>query len=292
MKKVRMNKYEKISNTILTIMLFVFLIPILMIFIMSISSEDDVVRFGFSFIPKHVSFEAYKVILQDFSTLGRSIVVTLISAAINPLLTIIVNVMIAYPLSRDDFKYKNIVTKILMVVMFLAPVQVASYIVDTQYYGLGNNIMKYILPSVLPWTVFLFRTYFKQIPAALIESAEIDGASEFQIITKILLPLSKSIFAIQYFNRFVILWNDYQTSLLYMTDSRFYTIQHYLMRILQDAQFLRQAYQNSGMVMENGIPIETMKFAVCVISIIPVFLLFPYMQKYFSKGIAVGAVKG
>jgi len=292
MKKVKINGFSAFSNIFLAIASVIFVMPIIMVIIMSISSENDIVRDGFKFIPNKFSIGAYKYIFSDFSKFGRSILVTLFGAVIGPFLNILVNVMVAYPLSRDDFKYKGIISKLLIFIMFVGPVGAASYVINTKYYGLGNNILLYILPGCSPWLIFLFRTYFKEIPKSLVESAQIDGASEFAVIVKILLPLSKAIFAIQFFLGFIGKWNDYYTSLLYMTDSKLYNVQHFMMNILNDLNFLAEAYARLGMTTTGDLPLNTMQYALCVFSIIPVILLFPYMQKHFSKGIAVGSVKG
>lgn len=292
MKKNRINGYSVFSNIFLTISSVIFVMPVIMVVIMSVSSENDIVRDGFKFIPNEFSVEAYRYVLKDFSSFGKAILVTLFGAVIGPFLNIFVNVLVAYPLSIDDFKYKGIINKLLIFIMFVGPVGAASYVISTKYYGLGNNILIYIIPSCSPWTIFLFRTYFKSVPRALVESAQIDGASEFTIIVKILLPLSKAIFAIQYFLGFIGKWNDYYTSLLYMTESAFYNVQHFMMNILDDLNFLASAYARVGISTSGELPLNTMQYAICVFSIIPVILLFPYMQKYFSKGIAVGSVKG
>jgi len=292
MKKIKINGYSAFSNVFLAIASVIFVMPIIMVIIMSISSENDIVRDGFKFIPNEFSLEAYRFVLKDFSKFGRAVLVTLFGAVIGPLLNILINVMVAYPLSREDFKYKGIVSKFLIFIMFVGPVGAAGYVINTKYYGLGNNLLLYILPGCSPWLIFLFRTYFKEIPQSLVESAQIDGASEFTVIIKILLPLSKAIFAIQYFLGFIGKWNDYYTSFLYMTDSKFYNVQHFMMNILNDLNFLAESYARLGMTTNGELPLNTMQYALCVFAIIPVILLFPYMQKHFSKGIAVGSVKG
>ena len=175
---------------------------------------------------------------------------------------------------------------------------VPGYILRTRYLGLRDNILIYLIPEVGAWSVFLFRTFFKNIDKSMIESAKIDGASKFHILVKIMLPLTKSLVALQYFNAFLGRWNNINTPLYYITDKRLYTIQYLLQEMLRDADDLRKAIE-AGMVSGGmevmdilDMPIESTRYAVAVIGALPVFILFPYIQKYYAKGIMVGSTKG
>ena len=161
--------------------------------------------------------------------------------------------------------------------------------------GLRDNILIYLIPEVGAWNVFLFRTFFVNIDKSMVESAKLDGASKFQILMKIMLPLTKSLVALQYFNAFLSRWNDINTPLYYITDRKLYTVQYLLQEMLRDAQQVKEAIEagmsTSGMPVID-IPIESTRYAVAVIGALPVFILFPYIQKYYAKGIMLGSTKG
>ena len=137
----------------------------------------------------------------------------------------------------------------------------------------------------------LFKTFFSQIPASLIEAAEIDGASQKRIFVSIILPMSKPIVASIFFSGMLGRWNDYSRSLYYISDKNLFDLQYFLQNALQSASFLKQTYANNPSFANDAIPVETLKFALSIISCLPVVLIFPYIQKFYSKGMAVGAVK-
>ena len=276
----------------LGIIAFVSVALLLMIVIVSISSEADVVNDGFKVIPENVDFSAYEYIFKDVSIIGWRAAWSFFLALTVPLPSMICSFTLAYTLTKPKFKLGKVWTKVLIAAQFCNAGMVATYYVYTRIYHLGNNPLVYFLPHVALWGVMLYRTFIKGIPDSLVESAEIDGASEGQILRYVILPMSKSLLGIQYFQSAISTWNNYTTSLIYMdTNKTFQTIAHYTQNILQDTKLLKMSLQQAGLPTE-GIPETTMKYAMCVIGLLPIFLIFPMVQKYFSKGIAVGAVKG
>ena len=172
---------------------------------------------------------------------------------------------------------------------------VPAYIVLTNIYHLGNNPLIYFVTGWAScWGVILYRTFFQGIPDSLIEAAKIDGATELKVLWYVVLPMSKAIFGIQYFQGVLGSWGAYQTSMIYLTRSDmkpFWTFQYFLQRILQNNELIKQSFALIGQT-TTDYPTTTLKYAMCVLSILPILVLFPYIQKYFSKGIAVGSVKG
>lgn len=280
-------------HAIFILMTIGFLVPFLIIISVSISNENDIIRYGFSLIPKQIDFTAFKILFEDFSKIGRSLLLTAIVSIIAPFFACAVQALIAYPLSRNDYSFKKALTWFVILTMIFSGGQIPSYVFITKYYHLGNNPLLYIIGGMVSaWGIILYRTFFKGIPSSLIESAFIDGANQLQIIWYVILPMAKAIFAIQYFTGLINRWNDFHTSLLYMTDEKWFTIQYFMQRILNNAEVLKQAYAQSGLDHNIDIPVMTMRYAMCIIAVLPVFVLFPYVQKYFSKGMAVGSVKG
>lgn len=282
-------------HTIFILMTISFLVPFLIIVIVSITPESQITTFGFSLIPKKFDFTAYGIILKNGGVLLRCILWTVLIAVTAPALSVLVNALMAYPLSRTDYSFRKPINVLLIVSMMFSGGLIPTYIIYTQVYHLGSsNPMLYWLTGLLSaWNVILFRTFFKGIPSELIESAMVDGATQVQILWHVVIPLSKSIVSIQYFTSVIARWNDYQTSLIYYPNNQqYWTIQYYMQTILQSAQQLKTSLEMQGLRDTSSVPVTTLKYAMCVISIIPIFLMFPYVQKYFSKGIAVGSVKG
>lgn len=225
--------------------------------------------------------------------IGRALLLTAGLAIVGPACTCAVNSLMGYALSKDQYRLRKPITYILVASMLFSGGTVPTYIIYTQWYHFGNNLLVYILPTLGgAWGVILYRTFFKNISPSLFESAYIDGASEMQIMLRIVLPMAKAIFAIQYFMGMTAQWNNFQTALLYMSDQKLHTIQLVLQRILNSADVLKKAYETFGFQMDIDIPVMAMRYAICLISIVPIMLLFPFVQKHFSKGMAVGSVKG
>ena len=164
--------------------------------------------------------------------------------------------------------------------------------VNTTVYHLDNSWLMYIFDgSVSAFNVFVFRTFFEQIPVSLTESAEVDGATHMQILVKIIVPLSKPIIATQFFLTLVQRWRSYTVSLYYMTEQSKINLGHYTQMLLDSANQLKENAIAMGLNAEE-VPIESMRFAVVFFTVVPLMLIFPFMQKYFQKGATVGAVKG
>ena len=280
-------------HAVFIIMTIGFLVPFLIIVSVSISNENDIIRYGFSIIPRNIDLTAFKMLFEDFGGIGRSLILTAFVAIVAPVLSCAVQALIAYSLSRNDYSLRKYLTWFVVFTMIFSGGTIPTYVFITKYYHLGNNPLLYLVSGMVSaWGIILYRTFFKGIPSELIESAFVDGATQLRIIWSVILPMAKSIFAIQYFTGLISSWNDFQTSLLYMTDEKWFTIQYFMQRILNNAEVLKQAYAQSGLDHHIDVPVMTMRYAMCIIAVLPVFILFPFVQKYFSKGMAVGSVKG
>ena len=201
----------------------------------------------------------------------------------------------AYPLSRKCFKFRGIITKYIFVTMLFSGGLVPSYILNTKYLHLGNTFWIYILPGLTSaWKVIVFRTFFQGLPDGLVEAAKIDGAKEIMIFFKIILPLSTPVIASLGFMTLVGKWNDWNTTLLYIRDSKLYSLQYLLQRILREAEYVKnlQLSGESTMLSDKDLPTETMRYAMAMLAAGPMLVVFPFFQKYFAKGMVVGAVKG
>ena len=272
------------------------IIPFLLLISISFSAENDILDGGFALIPKHFSLDAYKYVLSEPSALVDAYGVTIFYTVCGTIISVAFMAGVAYALARKTFRYKKALTIFLLITMLFNGGLTSSYIINTQVYHLGDTLWIYLFntSTVTAYTVFVFRTFFRQIPESLIESANLEGANEWQLMTKIMLPLSKPVLATFGFMGAVTRWNDLQTALYYISDSKLYTLQLLLQNILNQAEYLRelQKLMDVSAMSTSTVPTETMKFAMCILACGPMILVFPFFQKYLTKGMVVGAVKG
>lgn len=280
-------------------MCLTFVVPMILVISISFSSEASVtaVGAGYSLIPKEFSLEAYQLAFANPKTVTYGYIVTISQSFLGTFLSCIVMGMVAYPLSRSNFAYKGVITFIVFFTMLFGGGMIPTYIVYTQFYGLRDNFLVYILPGLAggAYYTLIVRTFFKGLPESLFESAKIDGARELTIFFRIAVPLSKPVFATVAFMMLVAKWNDFQTSMIYITNQNLYTLQYLLQRILNEAQYLNGLMSNPipGVdVSQFKQPAETLRYAMCVIAAGPMLLIFPFFQKYFATGLTIGAVKG
>jgi len=273
------------------------ILPFLLVISISFSEENDVLRYGFSLIPREFATTAYEYILSDVSTLLQAYGVTIIYAFGGAVLGIAHMAAFGYALSRPHFIFKKFLNVYLLITMFFHGGLIPSYILNTQVYHLGDSMWIYLLPGLVSaYQVFVFRTFFSQIPSSLIEAAELDGASEMQLLGTVILPLSKPVIATYTFTGIVARWNDFTISMYYIQNPKLYTLQYLLQLMLNEARFLESL--KSQMPIDStvqgiaDIPTETLKYAMCVLASAPMLFLFPFFQRYFSKGVTLGAVKG
>jgi len=284
------------------ISIFLFIVPMVIVISASLSGEHTLAANlnnteGFGILPKDFTLDAYRKAFANPHTITQGYFITASQAFLGTFLSCFVCGMIAYSLSRSNFAFRKIITFIVFFTMLFGGGMIPTYIVYTRYYHLGDNFLVYILPGITggAWNTLMIRTFFKSLPESLFESAKLDGASEMTIFMKIAVPLSKPVFATVAFMTLVSKWGDWNTSLLYIRNSELYTLQYILQKVLNEAEFLKSMANNPIMGVNLDLtkqPAETLKFALCVIAAGPMLVIFPFFQKYFAKGLTVGAVKG
>lgn len=287
------NNVERFAWVFLSAMCILFLFPMVVAVMISISSYDSIKMNGYQIIPAEFSLEAYRILITDYGkALIRSIALTVGTGLLQPALSIALTVMIAYPLSQSDFKGSKFWKCYVLITMLFSGGIVSTYVLNAKYLGLRDNVLVYILPSLAGWNIFLFRTFFAGIDKAMVESAKIDGANNIQVLFKIMLPLTKPLVAINFFSGFLARWNDITTPLYYISKRELFTVQYLLQELLRSAESLKLMMQSGLAVSYTETPVESIRFALAVVGALPVFLLFPYMQKYYAKGITLGSTKG
>ncbi len=269
-----------------------FIVPFALLIGISFSTDQDLINSGFKIIPENFTTYAYETLFQQPKDLIAAYIVTAIYAFIPTTFGIFFEACCGYALSKEDFVYKKPIKIFLLITMFFSGGIVPSYILRTQYLGLQDNIWVYISAlGISAMEIFIFRTFFAQLPKELSESAYLDGASEIQILIKIIAPLSKAVIATYYLLGMLNKWNDYTSTLYYITNPKLYTLQYFLQKILQEAEQIKKLISQMGLQLAEP-PTETLKFAICVLATFPMLMIFPFFQKFFSKGVMVGSVKG
>ncbi len=290
-RKKKISAFTCVNHLIFIILSFVSLFPIWLIIANAFSTEADIMEFGYAVYPLHASVEAFKFIFKEPSQLLHSTFATVVYSFGQTFFSVLIQALLGYALSRKEFVLRKFINVLLLITMFFNAGLIPTYMVRTQLYHLENSWLVYLVPVVSGFSVFLFRSFFQQVPQSIVESAEIDGASQMQLFIWISVPLTKVLFATQFFLGVRGLWTDFTTSMYYISDSRMYTLEYYIQLISKDAEIMKQNLLAMGMK-ASEIPTETMKFALVLLTVIPMLVIFPFFQKFFSKGLTVGAVKG
>ncbi len=269
------------------------LYPLLLTLSVSLSSEKEIVKAGYSVIPQGFTFNTYiYIFVNSGKKILRSYGVTIFITVVGTLGAMLVTSMIAFALSVKSLKYRNFIAFLCNFTIVFSAGLIPWYVVCVNYYGLKNNILALIVPSIFSvWNMFLMRTYFSSISPSLYEAAKIDGASYFRIYWRIAIPLSKTalltvglMYALQY-------WNDWWYALIFINDKELFPLQYYLYTILSNVNAISSGRIPSGAAAGITLPAETVKMAVTIITIGPVIFLYPLVQKYFVQGIMTGAIK-
>ncbi len=272
------------------------IIPFVLLISSSFTDEKEILQNGYSFLPKVFSTEAYSYLFSGGSSIGRAYGVTVFVTVVGTTISLLITSLLAYPISRADFPARNAIALCIFVTLLFHGGLVPTYLVYTQIFDLKNTIWALMIPGILMngFSVMLMRTFFQtSIPMPVIESANMDGAGEWRIYWSFVLPLSMPIMATTGLLQTLLYWNDWTNGTIYLTDSKLYGIQNLLNRILSDSQFLASNNFGSGPASEAALaPTAAMKMAIAVLGVIPILVAYPFFQKYFVKGIAIGAVKG
>lgn len=295
MKKIKTSRV--LINLFFCLSSLLFILPFVLIIAASFTKESSLVSEGYKLIPSEISLEAYRYVFRSPQQLLDSYKITIIYSVLATFLGVIVMSMLAYPLSRPNYKYKKIVTFFIFFTMLFSGGLVPTYIWMTRYLHMGDTIWVYILPFLVnAFHVIVIRTFFQGLPSALMESAKIDGASELQTFFKIVLPLSKPVIATISLLTLLARWNDWNTALIYIKSTKLYSLQYLLQKILREAEFVKNMAESSPVAgidfNASNLPSITIRFAMCMVAAGPMLVVFPFFQKYFAKGLTVGAVKG
>lgn len=276
----------------LSVVIVIMIFPFLLLFISSVTEESSLLINGYSIFPKELSLAAYEYIWQSRDTIFHAYAVTIVVTFIGTLINVMITAMVAYPLSLEDLPGKKVLSFLLLFTLLFNGGLVPTYMVYTTVLDVKNTYLALLLPNLMfsAMNAILVRTYLRSnIPRELYEAARIDGASEPRIFVSIVLPLGKSILVTIGIFSGLAYWNDWMNGLYYISDSEKYSIQQLLNVMVKNIQYLSQ-YGNSMSV--GTIPTVGLRMAIAFVAMLPILVLYPFLQKYFEEGITLGAVKG
>jgi len=274
------------------------IVPLILIIMVSISDESTVVREGYQFIPSKFDLAAYQFLFKDATQIFRSYGISIFVTIVGTSLSLMIMALYAYPISRSDFPHAKFFTFFVFFTMLFSGGLVPWYLVYVQMLDLKDTIMALIVPLlVAAFFVLIIRTFFQTtIPLAILESAKIDGAGELTIFFKIVLPLSLPVLATVALFQTLTYWNDWFLSLVFITKESNITVQYLMYKTMLNIQFLANNSTAAAAIIAAGgtfkFPSETVRMAMVVVGIGPIIFAYPFFQKYFVKGLTVGAVKG
>lgn len=292
--KRKINVPNLVIHLFFIMLCFCMLYPFVCILSVSLTSAEEISQKGFSLWPQVLSIASYQYVFGNLAPLLNAFATTTFVAVTGTTLGVMVTSMYAYAISRKSFPLRRAFAFIAMFTMYFSGGMAATYIVNVSILNLKNNILVLILPLAFSvMNMIIIRSFFEQLPYGLVESAKIDGANEYRIYFQIMLPLAKPALATVAITLFVNYWNSYYEAMMYMDTGHYVTLQLMLQRMMEKVDFVKQ-FASTGMMsgMAKDLPSEGMRMAMCMITIFPTLCVFPFFQKYFVKGMAIGSVKG
>lgn len=289
--------WNALFTTILCIVSLTMIIPMVLVVVVSFSSELSIATKGFSFFPDAWSLEGYKYLGKMGDQVVASYLITIFYTLAGTLMSLTVMSLYAYVLAQRSFRHHKFMTWILFFTMLFSGGMVPSYILITRYLHMYDTIWVFLLPSLVSaYNVIILRTFIQTtIPEALFEAARIDGANHFQVFGKIVLPLYKAGLATIGLFNVVSRWNDWFTGILYIENPKLIPLQTLLQKIQSNIEFLKQnaaiAGTPDGIQMMRDLPQQNLRMACMIIIIVPILAAYPFFQRYFVNGLTIGSVK-
>ena len=271
------------------LVILVTLLPFLHVAAMSLADPIKAMREEIFLIPWGINLEAYKLVFQNSSFL-TAYMNTFWYTGVGTVVNVVLTIMLAYPLARREFFLRRPLMMAITFTMFFSGGLVPMFIIVSRL-GIYNTRWAIILPTAIStWNLIVCRTFFEGIPESLIESGKLDGASEFRILTSIVLALSMPIIAVLVLFYAVGHWNSYFSAVLYLSDTKLQPLQIYLRRVLIQATSEMGGDMKEGF--DRDMAVHQLKYAAIIVSILPIIVLYPFLQRYFVQGVMIGAIKG
>lgn len=286
--------FNRVATIILAVLVTVTLLPIILIVIASFTQETALLRDGYTFFPKAWSMDAYVYIVRQGATIARAYGVSMLVTVVGTILSVLITTTLAYPMSKRSFKYSNALSFFVFFTMLFSGGIVPSYIMWTNMFHIKNTIWALIVPNYLvsAFNVILVKNFYQNnIPVSLMEAAELDGATEMQTFVKLVFPMARPVVATISLFTGLCYWNDWTNGLYYVDSQKLYSIQLLLMKIMNNIEALK-ANANLAGAAAVSLPGTSVRMAIAFIGILPILLVYPFVQKYLVEGVVIGAVKG
>lgn len=283
--------FDVVNTVLITMLLLIILYPLIFIVSASFSGSMEVLKGEVIIFPKNLTLEAYRRVFMDENIVSgyiNTVIYTVLGTAISLFFTFTA----AYPLSRKDFKGRNIIMIYLSITMFFGGGLIPTYLVVKGLHMIDTIWAIVLLGSVSVWNIIVTRTFFQGIPFELQEAAFIDGCSNTKTFVSVIMPLSSTIVAVMVLFYGVYYWNNYFSALIYLNDEAKYPLQLVLRKIMVLGQMENMVNSGTESVASQQMAAETIKYSVIVVASVPVLIIYPFLQKYFEKGVMVGAIKG
>lgn len=297
MKKSASRKtFIAINTVVLALLTCLFIAPYIHIFAKALNVASDTALGGIIFLPRKWTFDNMMIILIDENT-WYGFVVTVARVIIGSALALLVTFFAAYAMIRKGLHFRKAIVAYLTIPMFFGGGLIANYYIYAKI-GVLNTFWVYILPNAFSfYNMVVIRTYLQTIPESLRESARLDGATELTVLWKIMMPLSKPIIATILLWNAVFYWNDWTTTLYYVTDPNLYTMQYNLQQVLKETERFNSLIQNAQQSgrpfgdLTSSLTSEAVQSAQIIVSTLPIVIVYPFVQKYFVQGVMLGSVK-
>ncbi len=292
------NKHEKLFRVCLHLFFIVlsavFIIPMLSVVFIAFTSESSISTQGYPFFFREINLNAFQYILDNPKTIVDAYKVTIFTSFGGTFLYLLLSTMAAYAISRPGFTLKKPLTFFFFFTMLFNGGLVPTYILMSQTLHLKNTYLALIVPLLVNvWYLIMLKTFMSEIPNEILESAKIDGAGHFTIYTRFILPLSKPALATIGLLTLLDYWNSWQPAMLYIDEKEMYPLQYMLQVMLRNImEILKEMQNNVSIGNIQDMPSESARMAMCILAVGPMLFIFPFFQKYFTRGLTVGAVKG
>lgn len=289
-----MSKGEKVFNVVNTIVMVlvcvVMLYPVLMVVGRSLMSDIERATHPLRLFPTKLDWSGYKFILSPNSNIGRGYLVTIARTVIGTCLSLVVSSLLAYPLSKKEYPGRKVITALIVFTMWFSGGMIPNFLLIKSL-GLMNSFWVFILPmTVSAYNMIILRNFFMQISESLEEAAKLDGAGDFTIYSRVYLPLSTAAMATIALFYAIAHWNSWFDALLYINDQKLWPMQYILRQLISSTSVSDIA--SAAAVSDKTPAAETVKMATIVVSTVPILCVYPFLQRYFVKGVLVGSVKG
>jgi putative aldouronate transport system permease protein len=283
--------FDAVNNTVITLVSILCILPMILVLMVSFTDEKAIQLNGYSFFPEKFSLSAYRLLFSGGSPLMQSYLISISVTVIGTAIAVAITAMAGYTLASRHVRYRNVLAMFFFVTMVFNTGLVPWYMVSTTL-GLKNNLLALIIPGLLfnPFNLFLVRNYMKQIPESLIEAAKIDGANDMYIAFRIFFPLSLPVLATITLFYGIAYWNNWFNAIMLVDNPNLYPLQYLLFKLNSEINMIQQM-QATVSSTSATLPNESVKMATAIMTIGPIVLFYPFLQKYFIKGLLIGSVK-